>query len=208
MKLKFFFLAATASGVLVSCVKHEVIPPPKPEVDLSTSFVADTNGTSISYVNDVDGFSVETTSFRELQSSPQLSSIIYFNTIRSTNYSDLFKISVGRAFWDAVEGDLPSISQFKLFFEGMLTPNDPVYSDGALNGIMLEWRDSESNLWVSNENSPEPQTFTFTSITQESDEEGDYIKFTADFSCWLYSLDGLDSVHFENGTYISYFKNN
>lgn len=205
MKLKFFFLAIAATGALASCIKHEVIPPPKPQVDLSSSFSADTNGTSIIYVKDVDGFLIEATNFRQLQTSPQQSSIIYLNTIRSTNYSDLVKFSVGRAYWDAIGGSFPSVSQFKLFFEGMMNPN---YSDDGQNGVMIEWRDSQNKLWRSREASTQPQTFVFTSISQESDEDGDYIKFSSEFSCYLYSLDNLDSVRFENGNYSSYFKNN
>lgn len=205
MKLKFFFLAVAASGAIASCVKHEVIPPPKPQVDLSSSFSADTSGTNISYVKDVDGFYVEATNFRELQTSPQLSSIVYANTLRSTNYFDLVKLSVGRAYWDAGVDAFPSVSQFKLFFEGMMNPD---FSDGGLNGVMIEWRDSGNNLWRTRENSTQLQSFSFTSISQESDEEGDYVKFTSEFSCYLYSLDELDSVRFDNGRYSSYFKNN
>lgn len=205
MKLKFFLLAIVTSGIAASCVKHEVIPPPKPQVDLSSSFSADTSGTNISYVRDVDGFYIEATNFREIQTSPQLSSIVYLNTIRSTNYTDLFKVSFGRAYWDAASGDFPSVSQFKLFFEGMMNPN---FSDDGQDGIMLEWRDANNVLWRSREASTQPQDFVFTSIVQESDEEGDYVKFTSEFSCYLYSLDELDSVKFENGRYSSYFVNN
>ena len=69
MKLKFFLLAIVTSGIIASCVKHEVIPPPKPQVDLSSSFSADTSGTTISYVKDVDGFYIEATNFRAIQSA-------------------------------------------------------------------------------------------------------------------------------------------
>jgi hypothetical protein len=205
MKLKLLSLAAIVSGIAVSCIKHEVIPPPQPKVDLSSSFTADTSGFPLVYTKDVDGFFVEATNFRELQASPQLSNIVYYNTIRSTNYADLFRISVGRAFWDAANGQFPSVSQFKLFFEGLTNPG---FSDDGINGVMLEWRDSNNQLWHTRAASTQPQNFVFTSIVQESDEDGDYVKFSAEFSCYLYSLDGLDSVRFDNGRYSSYFKNN
>jgi hypothetical protein len=205
MKFKLFTIAALVAGITASCIKHEVIPPPKPKVDLSSSFMADTSGFPIVYTKDVEGFFVEATNFRALQASPQLSSIVYFNTIRSTNYADLFRISVGRCFWDAANGQFPSVSQFKLFFEGM---SNPSISNDGLNGVMLEWRDSNNQLWRSREESTQPQSFVFTSIVQESDEDGDYVKFSSEFSCYLYSLDGLDSVRFDNGRYSSFFKNN
>jgi hypothetical protein len=205
MKLKLLSLAAIVSVIAVSCIKHEVVPPPLPKVDLSSSFTADTSGATLIYTKDVEGFFVEATNFRELQASPQLSNIVYYNTIRSTNYADLFRISVGRAFWDAANGQFPSVSQFKLFFEGLTNPG---FSDDGINGVMLEWRDRNNQLWHTREASTQPQNFVFTSITQESDEDGDYVKFSAEFSCYLYSLDGLDSVRFENGRYSSYFKNN
>jgi hypothetical protein len=205
MKLKLFSFAALVAGFTASCIKHEVIPPPKPKVDLSSSFMADTSGFPIVYTKDVDGFFVEATNFRELQASPQLSNILYFNTMRSTNYADLFRVSVGRCYWDAANGQFPSVSQFKLFFEGMTNPG---FSDDGINGVMLEWRDSNSQLWRSRQNSTQPQNFVFTSILQESDEDGDYVKFSSEFSCYLYSLDGLDSVRFDNGRYSSFFKNN
>jgi hypothetical protein len=205
MKLKVFSIAALSSLITVSCIKHEVIPPPKPKVDLSSSFTADTSGFPLVYTKDVDGYFVEATNFRELQASPQLSNIVYYNTIRSTNYADLFRVSVGRAYWDAANGQFPSVSQFKLFFEGLSNPN---FSDDGINGIMLEWRDSSNKLWRTREASTQPQNFVFTSILQESDEIGDYVKFTSEFSAYLYSLDGLDSIRFENGRYSSFFKNN
>jgi hypothetical protein len=204
MKVNNFFIAIAATTLMVSCVKHEVIPPPKPQVDLSSTFFADTSGTTIQYTKDVDGFYIQATNERFLQSSPQLSSIVYFNTIRSTNYTDLVKFSVGKALWDAAAGPLPTVSQFKLFFEGMLTP---AFSDNAENGIVIEWVDRNGQLWISRENSTQPQSFVFTSIVQESDEEGDYVKFSSEFSCWLYSLDNQDSVRFDNGRYTSYFQN-
>ena len=205
MKLKFFFLAIATTGALASCVKHEVIPPPKPKVDLSSSFSVDTSSVKITYVKDVDGFLIEPTNFRQLQSTPQLSSIVYFNTIRSSVFSDLFKVSIGRAYWDAGNGPFPSVELFRIFFENTI---NPAFSDNGIDGVMLEWRDRNNVLWRSREASLQSQSFVFTSVVQESDEEGDYVKFSAEFSCYMYTTDGLDSIRFDNGKYTSYFQNN
>jgi hypothetical protein len=202
--LLMFLLLGTA---LFSCIKHEVIPPPLPQVDLQASFSADTNGTQIAYVLDVNGFVVESTNFKEINTSPQPSNITYFSTIRSTNLQDLFKVSLGRASWDVADGISPPVNQFRIFFESKVGVNLD-FSEEGVDGVELQWRDSNNQLWTTDPDSPTSQFFTLTSVSQESDEDGDYLLFTAIFTATFYSPDGSQSKRLENGVFTSYFQNN
>lgn len=199
-------LVILISGVFMfSCIKHVVIPPPLPQVDLSASFVADTNGVQIAYVTDVNGFFVQATNYREILSSPQPSNIKYFSTMQSSNLTDLFKVSIGRDFWDASTGPFPPVNQFRVYFESMMAVP---FSDNADEGVVLEWRDSNNQLWKTSQDSPLPQYFEFTSVVQESDEEGDYVRFTMIFTATFYSPDMSQTRTLTNGQYVGYFKNN
>jgi hypothetical protein len=205
--MKNLLVILISGGFLFSCIKHVVIPPPLPVVDLSASFSADTNGVQISYIKDLNGFYVQATNYREILSSPQPSNIKYFSTIQSSNLTDLFKVSVGRDFWDAANGTFPTVGQFKVYFESMLNVSLP-FSDDATQGVLLEWRDSNNQLWKTVAASPQPKSFVFTSITQESDESGDYVKFTAVFTATFFSPDMSQQRTLTNGQYVGYFKNN
>jgi hypothetical protein len=174
---------------------------------LSASFIADTNGTQFSYATGVNGFYVQATNYREILSSPQPSNIKYFSTILSTNLTDMFKVSIGRDFWDAATGAFPPVNQFRVYFESMLNVSLP-FSDDAMNGVMLEWRDANNQLWRTSASSPLPQSFVFTSVVQESDEEGDYVRFTATFTATFYSPDMSQQRTLNNGQFVGYFKNN
>jgi len=97
---------------------------------------------------------------------------------------------------DAASGPFPSVNQFRVYFESMLNVSLP-FSDNANQGIMLEWRDANNQLWKTSETSPLPQSFIFTSISQESDEEGDYVKFTASFFSNLLFSRHVSAAHAE-----------
>lgn len=203
--MKNLIVILISGGFFFSCIKHVVIPPPLPQVDLSASFVADTSGVQIGYVKGVNGFYVQATNYREILTSPQPSNIKYFSAIQSTNLTDMFKVSIGRDLWDAANGPFPPVSQFKVFFESM---TNVAFSDDADAGVFLEWRDSNNQLWKTSQSSPNPQSFIFTSRVQESDEEGDYVRFTAIFSATFYSPDLSQTRTLTNGQYTGYFKNN
>lgn len=193
---------------LFSCIKHEVIPPPRPEVELNASFRADTNGFPIIYSKGVSGFDIKTSDIREILTPPQFSNIKYFSSIESVNLVEYFKVSIGRDFWSAASGNYPPIGQFKIYFENLMASMSVAFSDDATTGVALEWRDANNQLWRSREEAVTPQIFSFTSVSQESDESGDYLKFRATFTATLYSLDESESRFLQNGEFVAYFKNN
>jgi len=77
--MKNLLVILISGGFLFACIKHVVIPPPLPQVDLSSTFIADTNGVQIGYATDINGFFVQATNYREILSSPQPSNIKYYS---------------------------------------------------------------------------------------------------------------------------------
>src|SRR5690554_7078356 len=67
--------------MFTSCIKHEVIPPPTPEVDLPASFTASLQGSSYEIIKDVNGYYCDATQAKEILPTPQPSKIIYFSSI-------------------------------------------------------------------------------------------------------------------------------
>ena len=206
--LKYFAIFIVGGMSLFSCIKHEIIPPPRPMVELTGTFSADTNGSQITYIKGLNGFDVVATNYREILSPPQASSITYFSSMESTNLFESFRLSVGREFWNAADGQFPNVNLFRLYFENLKNLLSVPFSDDATQGVSLQWRDANNQLWRSKSDSPFPQSFVFLSVSQESDETGDYVKFVSVFTATLYSLDGTQTVTLNNGTFTGYFKNN
>lgn len=203
--MKNIVLVLLGGFSLFSCIKHEVIPPPLPKVDLTASFSADTNGTQITYIKGLSGFDIKATNYREILTPPQQSNITYFSSIESINLVEYFKVSIGRDFWNATSGAFPPVAQFRVYFESMLAI---AFSNNASTGVSLEWRDANNQLWKSKEDSPFLQSFAFASVSQETDESGDYLKFIAVFTATLFSPDESQTRTLNNGVFTAYFKNN
>lgn len=205
--MKFFNGLAGIIGlaVLASCVEHEVIPPPKPEVELNASFSATLEGSSYELIQDVNGYYCEATQAREILPIPQPSTVTYYSAIRSQAQQDFIQIGIGKLNFNADVTIDPSIEQFTSFFNSNTTPS---YSFEAEQGVEIIYRDGQANIWTSKENSTQPQDFQFTSLTQESDEEGDYMKFVAQFNVTLYdsTQNPTDSIVFENAIFEGFFQ--
>jgi hypothetical protein len=95
---------------------------------------------------------------------------------------DFIQVSLGKLNFNAdVDAD-PTLDQFTTFFNANASP---AFSAAAAAGVEIVFRDGAGNVWFSDPASANPQNFTFTSLVQESDENGDYMKFEAAFSCTL-----------------------
>lgn len=209
--LKTLVVLVCVSTLLTSCVEHEVIPAPIPRVELPASFTADYEGMPYQLIKNVDGYYCDPTQAREILPAPQPSSIIYYSSLRSKEpnvHFDYIRIGLGQLFYSA-EADLkPTLSQFKQFFEAN---KNPLYKDDCLGGVEIIYRDSAGKVWYSSENMTDlqnPQSFSFTSLTQKSDKFGDYMKFSATFNVSL--VDDLttptDTIRFKNAVYEGYFQ--
>lgn len=191
-----------------SCIKHEVIPAPKKELDLPVSFSSTKNGQNYELIKDVGGYFCEATQAKEILPTPQLSNVKYFSAIKSKSQNDYVKIEVGKLQYDASDHIDPTLTEFKNYFNNNTNPS---YKDLAEGGVQIIYRDANDSVWQSLESSGAPQSFTFESLSQVSDETGDYMKFTAKFNCDLYHFDPIadtinDTLTFQNAVYQGYFK--
>tara|TARA_R100000951_G_C2604075_1_gene169069 strand:- start:372 stop:992 length:621 start_codon:yes stop_codon:yes gene_type:complete len=191
--------------VLFSCIEHEVIPPPKEEVELNSSFSATLEGSQYELIQDVNGYYCDATQAKEILPTPQLSTVTYYSAMKSDAALDFIQIGIGKLNFNADASIDPSVEQFTTFFN---SNTNPPYSFEAENGVEVIFRDGSGNVWRSYQDAGAPQDFAFTSLVQESDEEGDYMKFVANFSLELYDdIDNpTDTILMENAVFEGYFK--
>jgi hypothetical protein len=205
MKLLNLFVLSTTLLLFISCIEHEVIPAPQPVIELECSFSATINGNAYSLIENIGGMYCESTKSKEINPSPQLSTATYNAIKKSDIQLDYINVSLGKLSFNAdIEPD-PALEQFSTFFNSNINPN---FSEGAVAGVEIVFRDAAGSLWFSNPASTNPQNFTFTSLIQESDDLNDYMKFNATFTCYMYNnlANPTDSIHVENAVFKSHFK--
>jgi hypothetical protein len=206
---KIIALSLLLSLVFFGCVKHEVIPPPTPSVDLVPHFTGIINETDVEYTDDVDGFNAETSEAQYILPPPELSTVVYFCDMKSNLISTAVKVAVGGLQWDAGALDKPSLLQFNTFFTDRLTPVTLPFSLNGKSGFEVTYSDNFGNVWKSDETSVNAQSAVFTEIENDQDGTGDYSKFKLEFSCHVYRTIGLnerDSLRIENGIFEGWFK--
>lgn len=193
--------------ISASCIKHEVVPAPEPMVELPASFSAMLDGSSFELIKDVDGYYCLPDQSQQINSAPQKSTITYFSSIGSDNQGEkaFVQIKVGELQFTADASTLPTLDEFNTYFEEMSTVN---FSNDASDGVQIIFGDASGNEWYSDEDMTESQAFDFTSIKQDSDENGDYILFTANFHASL--VDDVDTptdtLKIDNAVFKGYFK--
>ena len=212
MELKKITLSLLTVGLLgASCVEHEVIPPPKPEVELECSFTAtisdENNEWDYDLVEQVDGFFCDPTQAKILNPSPQPSFVTYFASIRSQDQLDYIQVKLGRLQFNADMEPDPTVEAFENFFMSNMAPS---FVEEANGGVEVVFRDNQGQVWMSNPATLEPQSFQFSNLSLEGDDDNDFMKFIATYNCWLYTnLDNPpagDSIHMENAIYRGYFQ--
>jgi len=236
MKKNFILVTIFAALAIYSCTKHEVIPAPTPLVDLEVHFTGLINGTNIEYTEDVLGYNGEST-FEQYITTTGIDTTVYFSSMVSDVEAPVLKIGIGGIPWDAASLSSPSLEQFTAFFEGLIddgTSNPPVaptidYARDGKKGFIVSYKDKDGNTWLStlyhdgqtiDENNSMPiELANFSDLTFESDNTGDYVKFTAKFGCRLYRFDkyytippsttqlrDYDTITIENGIYSGWIK--
>lgn len=202
------------SLLLGSCVDHEIIPAPTPEVDKYSYFIGTVNGATFEFTENVLGYVNTSVKSQIILPPPSFSSAVYFSQMSSPQAGPSIKIGLGSIVWDASLNASPGVAAFNVFF----TDNDlPLYSNSGTAGFVATFRDGTGREWESNEASTNIQTVEFVNITQESDETGDYSSFTCNFECTAYSLNPdslallppvlhLDSINIQNGMYTGWFQ--
>jgi hypothetical protein len=206
-----------------SCIKHEVIPAPSQRVDLEAHFTGRINNTDVEWTEDVDGYNGES-SFAQYITTTDIDTHVYYSSMVSDLKTPVITVGIGGLPWDAQTIQVPSLNQFKTFFDTMVinslgqipTIN---YSRNAKNGFEVKYKDNSSRLWVSKllDTGIDISPVQFTDIKIESDNSGDYAKFTVKFGCELYRIAGYitvggeqipdyDTIRIEDGVYKGWFK--
>lgn len=218
---KSVLLLGLASLVISSCIEHEVIPAPEPLVDLTCSFEGTIGGAFIEYTNNVNGYTGFPSIAKQTQSG--ITNAQYLFAMTSQEQIPYIQVALGSLSWNDPTGtETPALSLFNSFF---VTNDAPNYSNLALNGFEVTYRDIYGDLWKSDELSPvQDVSFVPGSIIQESDKTGDYSKFTVLFSCPVYHTyvvpdisvvpqtspptmrDSIATILIEDAIYKGYFK--
>jgi hypothetical protein len=168
-----------------SCIEHEVIPPPEPVVELSCSFEGLIGGAFVEYTENVNEYVCFPSISKQSNSSTGITSAQYLFAMTSPMQATSIQIALGSLSWNDPTGtEIPSLNLFNNFFK---TNDTPLYSDGAMNGFAVTYRDVNGLLWTTDQTDP-GNTIEFVpgSIVQESDKNGDYSKFTALFNCTVH----------------------
>ncbi|MBL4861434.1 MAG: hypothetical protein JKY09_00240 [Crocinitomicaceae bacterium] len=191
------------SLVLGSCIKHEVIPPPVPSVDLNAHFYGVINGAETELTENVLGYANDSEKAKIILPPPSFSSAVYYSEMSSAQVATSIKVGVGSVSWDASLSTDPGLTSFNSFFQANANPG---YSDNGASGFEVTYRDGFGAVWKSSENSVNVQNVQFSDIVQESDSTGDYSLFTCNFNCYAYSFDQSDSIKIEDALYEGWFK--
>ena len=211
MKFKFIIFIVITLFTVFSCIKHEIIPAPTPTVTLTSKFSGIVNGVPVELNEGVSGYSCVPTQDKNLLTSPNLSSAIFYAEMFSSSEKKAFRIGLGKAFWDASSSNEPSLDIFKEFFT---KPSNvlPTYKDDCSLGFNVRYTDVNGTIYTSRDTSTQFQNVKFSNISQESDATGDYSKFVCTFNCYVYYSSGpnppvgLDSVKIQNGQLKGWFK--
>lgn len=183
---KGFIYLAGFGFVLASCIKHEVIPAPVPQVDLDAHFIGVINNTQTEYTENVLGYSNTSFKVKLIQPPGGNSTAVYYSRMQSTSVVPSIAVGLGSINFDSGVASDPPLALFTPFFPSNDTPN---YSNNGSVGFEVIYTDPTSRQWKSSQGSTWPgKTANFTGIKQESDASGDYSKFICTFDCYVYSL--------------------
>lgn len=199
------------ASLFAACVKHEIIPTPADIVDLKVHFEGTINGTFVEYTDDVDGFNGETSDAQFIQTSPLLSSVSYYHDMTSNLIDRSLKVGIGSVYWDAGAVEKPLVEDFNTFFTDLEDQTGIPFTEGAVDGFEVIYTDNFNNVWTTDAESTNPQTVLFTSIENDSDNTGDYSKFTVEFTAYLYRTVteipfARDSILIEDAVLDGWFK--
>jgi hypothetical protein len=205
VKKGLFVIGLVAIGA-TSCIEHEVIPPPEPEVELECSFEGNIGSAFIEYTKNVNGYSCTPGLAKQTQSG--LTDAQYLFAMTSQEQIQYVQIGIGSLSWNDPTGtERPALSLFNGFFTAPANMS-PDYSNAALAGFEVQYRDENGDIWRSYETGTEPTAESGTpipvasinvefdpeSIIQESDESGDYSKFVCYFSCPVYHIFSVPDI--------------
>lgn len=192
--MKYFKLTASfllVAVVFFSCNKHEVIPAPVPKADLETHFFGTIGGSDVELTENVNGYSGNSAA-DFIISAGGIDSAVYYSQFSSNVSSLSIKVGHGSVEFDNGSSSSPTLSAFNNFYNNNLTP---LFSTNGKNGFTVTYVDGNGRTWQSNEDHLLPtESVEYTNVSQESDNTGDYTKFTVTFNCYVYSFNVVTGI--------------
>jgi hypothetical protein len=182
--MKKIFIAALLLSVLpfVGCNKPEVIPAPANTGNMEIHFTGIINGSDVEWTKNVNGYKAIITDSARPYFDPMTSqsylNLAYFCTMGSESKVSRISIGLGSIQQDPTLGTRPNTTTFKAFMDANLIP---VYSDTALVGFEVRYKNEQGDLFRSDE--AVPGFVEFTDLEEKEDANGEYIQFKCTFSC-------------------------
>ena len=190
--MKYYLLLSGAVLALTSCVKHEVIPPPTPPLEVvvfDCSFEGDIDGDMVSLVKDVNGFFCSHLKKVETATGDPTTGK-WDNDILHSSSSEKVKIRHGKMTWPNTM-TLPSTMDWKDFFTSNFTPILAADGDG---GVEFEYTDNTGDVFSTQDTSTYANEIIYTFLESDSASNGLFVKFTATVDCKVYSEAGLSKI--------------
>ena len=201
-----------------SCQRHQIVPPPEPpvsQVQVDCMFQGLVGQWDYTLQEGVNDYACNMLVTKNIQPSPLTSTAIYTDSLGSisqTIYHGI-RLDLGSFNWIDNGSNNPTISEFQTFFTGanlMSQFGDSVnlpYSDFGLNGVQLTWVDSAGVAYYSRDTSSYVGTiFLLNNVSYEADNDNEYVKWSALFTCELWDITGTSSVVIQNGVFNGAFR--
>lgn len=201
-----------------SCQRHQIVPKPEPpttEVEVDCMFQGLVDTTDYTLQEGTNDYSCQMLVTKNIQPSPLTSSAVYSDSLGSTSASlnHGIRLDLGSFTWIDDGSNNPSISEFQTFFSGVNlisqfgdSVNLP-YSNNGVSGVQITWVDENGIPYYSRDTSTHPGTyFMLNNVTYEADNNNEYVKWSALFTCALWNVAGTDSVVIQNGIFNGAFR--
>lgn len=205
MKKGLIFLGFTGL-LLTSCIEHEVIPAPVPQVELDAHFYGIVAGSTVEFTENVLDYLNSSSADLYISQQQVNSTAVYFSTMSSPQSLRSISVGLGSVYWDASNGETrPTLPEFNNFYS---SPQNqlPNYSDNGASGFVVRYTDGNGTIYTSKQNSPNFQDVEFVNVKQESGDNGDFNLFTCNFDCYVYTASGTDSIAIQNAVYKGWFR--
>jgi hypothetical protein len=176
--MKYFVKSLTALalvGMVFSCNKREIIPPPERKVELKNHFMGKIGGTDVELTQNVGGFS-GTSGVDLIINAGTMDSAVYHSVFSSTQTSQAVSIGHGCIIFDWNASERPTLANFESFYLSGANQSPPFMPNG-LSGFVFKYTDGSGKVWRSGTTG----TVNYTSMSIESDPSGDYAKFKVYF---------------------------
>lgn len=205
MKLKPILSILVATLMILSCVKHEIIPAPIPTVVLKSKFTGTVDGIAENFSEGVNGYTCTPANITN-NSGSSISETFYSNIASTTTATTTPSVKIGLGVLTTAA--TPTTAEFNAFCN---SNTSPVYKLNSNGGFEVQYTTASQAVYKSDDTKPS-QTVSFSSIVQETDASGDYSKFVCNFSCYVYWVSGTpapagkDSIQIQNGVFKGWFK--